>query len=117
MLEGFVRYNLPGMTQGMPGFTFSKMDNKKAIVFVDGNNWYHNVKTVFRKPRVVDIRKLARLACDKFGLDLVEVRYYNSIPDIEMGEENYYKHMVFLAGLERKRVIVNTRKLKGECKS
>jgi len=85
---------------------------KRAIVFVDGNNWYHNVKTIFRKPRVVDIRKVAMLACDKFGLDLVEVRYYNSIPDIEMGEENYYKHMVFLAGLKNKGLIVNTAHLK-----
>jgi len=100
------------MTQGMPGFTFSKMVNKKAIVFVDGNNWYHNVKGIFGKPRVIDIRKVARLACDKFGLDLVEVRYYNSIPDIEMGEEMYYKHMVFLAGLRKKGLTVNTAHLK-----
>ncbi len=86
--------------------------DKKAIVFVDGNNWYHNVKTIFRKPKVVDIRKLAKLVCDKFDLDLVEVRYYNSIPDIEMGEETYYKHMVFLAGLKKKGLSVNTAHLK-----
>ena len=111
-MGGFVRYNLPGMTQGMPGFTFSNMANKKAIVFVDGNNWYHNVKSIFRKPRVVDIEKMARLVCDGFDFDLVEVRYYNSIPDIELGEENYYKHMVFLAGLKKKGLTVNTAHLK-----
>ncbi|MFH0711865.1 MAG: NYN domain-containing protein [archaeon] len=88
------------------------MVNKKAIVFVDGNNWYHNVKTVFRKPRVVDVRKVARVVCDKFGLSLIEVRYYNSIPDIEMGEEMYYKHMVFLAGMKQKGLVVSTAHLK-----
>jgi uncharacterized LabA/DUF88 family protein len=86
--------------------------NKKAIVFVDGNNWYHNVKSIFRKPRVVDIEKLARLVCGRFDLDLVEVRYYNSIPDIDLGEENYYKHMVFLAGLKKKGLTVSTAHLK-----
>ena len=115
------------MTKGMPGFTFFKMDKKvssnelscfsrnarkKAIIFVDGNNWYHNVKTMFRKPRVVDIRKLAKLVCDKFGLSSIEIRYYNSIPDIETGEETYYKHMVFLAGLKQKGLNVNTAHLK-----
>jgi uncharacterized LabA/DUF88 family protein len=113
-MGGFVKHNLPGMTQGMPGFTFSNMvnNNKKAIVFVDGNNWYHNVKSIFRKPRVVDIEKLARLVCGRFDLDLIEVRYYNSIPDIDLGEENYYKHMVFLAGLKKKGLTVNTAHLK-----
>ncbi|MCK4650448.1 NYN domain-containing protein [Candidatus Pacearchaeota archaeon] len=85
---------------------------KRAIVFVDGNNWYHNVKSLVKKPRGIDFGKLSVLICDRFGLSLVEVRYYNSVPDIDLGEENYYKHMVFLAGLKRKGVVVNTRKLK-----
>ncbi len=104
------------MTQGMPGFTFSKMilnsKKKKAIVFIDGNNWYHNVKSVVKKPRGLDFWKLSKIVCDNFGLELSEVRYYNSIPHIGLGEENYYKHMVFLAGLRRKNIVVNTRKLK-----
>ena len=85
---------------------------KRAIVFVDGNNWYHNVKSLIKKPRGLDFEKIGRLVCDRFGLSLVEVRYYNSVPDIDLGEENYYKHMVFLAGLKRKGLVVNTRKLK-----
>ena len=32
--------------------------------------------------------------------------------DIDLGEENYYKHMVYLAGLKKRGVRVNTRKLK-----
>jgi len=93
-------------------FFMAGLKNRSAIVFVDGNNWYHNVKSLIRKPRGLDFEKIGRLVCERFGFDLIEVRYYNSVPDIELGEENYYKHMVFLAGLKRKGVIVNTRKLK-----
>jgi len=89
-----------------------KRDKRSAIVFVDGNNWYHNVKKVIAKPRGLDFFKVGRVVCERFGLDLVEVRYYNSVPDIDLGEENYYKHMVYLAGLKKKGVKVNTRKLK-----
>jgi len=97
----------------MPGFTFFIMNvGKRAIVFVDGNNWYHNVKSLIKKPRGLDFDKIGRIVCERFGLQLVEVRYYNSVPDIDLGEENYYKHMVFLAGLKRKGIVVNTRKLK-----
>jgi uncharacterized LabA/DUF88 family protein len=99
----------------MPGFTFFNMvldKRRSAIVFIDGNNWYHNVKSLVGKPRGIDFGKLGELICERFGLDLVEVRYYNSVPDIDLGEENYYKHMVFLAGLKKKGVKVNVRKLK-----
>ncbi len=101
---------------GMPGFTLFSMatviTKRNAIVFVDGNNWYHNVKSIIKKPRGIDFGKLGDLIADKFGLKILEIRYYNSVPDIELGEENYYKHMVFLAGLKRRGVVVNTRKLK-----
>ncbi len=99
------------MTQGMPGVLFS-MAKKKAIMFIDGNNWYHNVKSVVEKPRAIDFRKLADMIAGHFDLDFVEIRYYNSVPDIELGEEVYYKHMVFLAGLKQKGLVVNTAKLK-----
>jgi len=85
---------------------------KKAIVFIDGNNWYHNVKSVVRKPRAIDFRKLASMVAGHFDLEIKEIRYYNSVPDIELGEDNYYKHMVFLAGLKNKGLVVNTAKLK-----
>lgn len=100
------------MTQGMPGVLFSKMVKKKAIVFVDGNNWYHNVKSIIVKPRAIDFRKLASMVAEHFDLNVIEIRYYNSTPDIELGEDNYYKHMVFLASLKQKGLTVKTRKLK-----
>jgi uncharacterized LabA/DUF88 family protein len=88
------------------------MTKKRAVVFVDGNNWYHNVKSVVEKPRAIDFRKLADMVAEHFDLDVIEIRYYNSVPDIELGDENYYKHMVFLAGLKQKGLTVNTAKLK-----
>ncbi len=90
----------------------SSKRKKKAIVFVDGNNWYHNVKKVIRKPRDIKIPKVAEMICKHFDLELVGIKYYNSIPNIESGEDNYYKHMVFLTGLKKQGVNVKTRKLK-----
>ena len=85
---------------------------KRAIVFVDGNNWYHNLKSIVKKPRVVNLNKLAGIICENFELELKGIRYYNSTPGIEDGEDMYYKHMVYLAGLKKIGIEVNTRKLK-----
>ncbi len=90
----------------------SSNTRKKAIVFIDGNNWYHNVKSIIEKPRAIDFRKLANMIAENFDLNVTEIRYYNSTPDIELGDEVYYKHMVFLASLKRKGLKVMTRKLK-----
>jgi len=88
------------------------MEKKKAIVFIDGNNWYHSVKHLVGKPKIVSFEKLVGLIAEKFDLDILEIRYYNSIPDIDLGENVYYKHMVFLAGLKKRGLVVNTNKLK-----
>ena len=34
--------------------------SKKAIIFVDANNWYHNVKKTFR-PGDIDIEKISKV--------------------------------------------------------
>ena len=85
---------------------------KRAIMFIDGNNWYHNVKSVVEKPKSIDFRKMADVIAKRFDLNIVDIRYYNSVPDIEFSEEVYYKHMVFLAGLKQKGLLVRTNKLK-----
>jgi len=95
----------------MPGVLYF-MVRKKAIMFIDGNNWYHNVKSIVPKPRILNFRKLADMIGEKFDLDVGEIRYYNSTPDIGLGDEYYYKHMVFLNGLKKKGINVKTRKLK-----
>ena len=70
------------------------------------------MKSVVDKPRGLDFRKLADEISERFDLNIVDIRYYNSVPDIELSEEVYYKHMVFLAGLKQKGLLVNTNKLK-----
>ncbi len=83
---------------------------KKAMVFVDANNWYHNVKKYF-EPGKVDIMKVSKFLCEVKGYDLIEVRWYASVPSIADGEDMYYKHMSFLQDLEKKGVKIITRKL------
>lgn len=95
----------------MPGVLFL-MSSKKAIVFIDGNNWYHNVKSLVKKPKSIDLTRLSKMVAKHFDLEILEIRYYNSTPDIGLGEETYYNHMVFLAELKRKGLTVNTTKLK-----
>jgi len=85
---------------------------RSAIIFVDGSNWYHNVKSIIEKPGKIDFKKLANFICDYFNLELKEIRYYNFIPDIIDNKEVYYKHLEFLEDLEKKGVVVKTRKLK-----
>lgn len=81
---------------------------KQAIVFVDANNWYHNVKHFF-EPGEVDITKVAEFLSKEYKL--VQIRWYASTPSIADGERMYYKHMSFLQHLEKKGIKVITRKL------
>jgi len=85
---------------------------KRAIVFVDGNNWYHNLKSTIGKPRIVELKKLSQMIGEHFDLDVVGIKYYNSVPDIGLGDIVYYKHMVFLDRLKKQGIKVQTRKLK-----
>ena len=87
------------------------MIKRNAIIFIDGSNWYHNSKSII-KPGKIDFKKISRFICNHFDLDLKEIRYYNAIPDILDGKETYYKHIKFLEGLKKQRIIVKTRKLK-----
>lgn len=84
--------------------------NKSAIVFVDANNWYHNVKKIL-KPGKVSIKKITNLICNNLKMSIKEIRWYASIPDISDGEETYYEHMRFLAEIEKEGIKVITRKL------
>jgi|TARA_B100001971_G_scaffold159061_1_gene148908 uncharacterized LabA/DUF88 family protein len=100
----------------MPGvFIFmvlKSVKKKRAIVFVDGNNWYHNLKATIGKPRIIELKKLSQMIGEHFDLDIVGIKYYNSVPDIGLGDIVYYKHMVFLDRLKKQGIKVQTRKLK-----
>jgi uncharacterized LabA/DUF88 family protein len=83
---------------------------KKAIIFVDANNWYHNIKGWFT-PSEIDICKVADIISKEKDLEITEVRWYTSIPSIEDNKLDYMKHMNFLSILREKGVKIITRKL------
>jgi uncharacterized protein (TIGR00288 family) len=88
------------------------MSKNDAFVFIDGNNFYHNLRRMFIPPRRVDFRRVCEKVCEKCGLKLKRIIYYNSVPNIRtIGEENYHKHMLFLDGLKADGIVVKTRKL------
>ncbi len=83
-----------------------------TIVFIDGNNLYHNLKGSFINPGSIDLIKLSELVCEHFNCVRLKTIYYNSVPSIADGEETYYKHIKFLG--EVKKLLnfeVRTRKL------
>lgn len=83
---------------------------KRAITFADGNNWYHNSKKIIN-PKDIDFKKLANFVCKHFSLNLINIRYYNSIPDITDNPIRYHKHMEFLNDLKKQGIKIFTRKL------
>ena len=104
----------------MPGFSLSfcsdllgdLMSNRKAIVFIDGNNLYHNLRSFSIKPNEISLSKLAKVVCEHFNCRLEAVRYYNSVPNIKDDERTYYKHMHFLYSVScLPKFTIHTRKL------
>ncbi len=101
---------MTSMRECRASYSFWGLFMKQAVVFVDANNWYHNVKKFFNAGDI-DIIKVAELLCYAKGYSLLEIRWYASVPSIEDGETLYYKHMNFLKHLENKGIKVITRKL------
>lgn len=88
------------------------MPLKTAIIFIDGNNFYHNLKKCGVIPSQLDFGKLIDAVCEKFNVSCKKSIYYNSIPSIEHGEEIYYNHMKFLSSISKlPNFEVKTRKL------
>ena len=83
---------------------------KKAIIFFDANNWYHNVKKIFN-PGDIDLKKVGSLISKQFNLDVIETRWYASVPSIADGELMYKRHRAFLVRLEKEGITIITRKL------
>ena len=83
---------------------------KKAIFFFDANNWYHNIKK-YHNPSEIDIRKLVEFFCKVKDYELIEIRWYASVPSISDGSDMYYRHISYLENLEKKGIKVITRKL------
>lgn len=84
--------------------------SKKAIVFVDANNWYHNVK-YWMKPSSIDINKISKFISEEGDLDIIEIKWYASMPSIKDDPLVYKMQRTFLGHLEKQGVKVVTRKL------
>lgn len=88
------------------------MTKKNAFVFIDGNNFYHNIKLMQIKPSYIDFSKISELVCSHFNFNHERSIYYNSVPSIEDGKQMYYDHMKFLSSIEKlPKFEVKTRKL------
>src|SRR3989344_1871366 len=78
---------VPGMAlrsnAGLP--THSK-EKKKAIFFIDANNWYHNIKK-YHDPSEIDITKAVKFLSEVKNYQTKEIQFYASVPSIEDGEE------------------------------
>jgi uncharacterized LabA/DUF88 family protein len=85
---------------------------KKAVIFIDGNNFYHNLKEMKIKPGNIDFKKLGDLISSHFKCKLDEVRYYNSVPTLKDGKVLYYSHLKFIDSLRKiSNFTIHTRKL------
>jgi len=91
---------------------YLKMQKRDAILFIDGSNFYHNSKLIITNEKRVDFNFLAQFLCNKFNVNLKQIRYYNAVPDITENKEIYYNHLRFLDKLKKDKIIVKTRKLK-----
>jgi len=98
------------LRKNMPGFIVDLNAKKRGIVFVDANNWYHNLKKYFN-PGDIDISLISKFIAEKYNLEIIEIRWYISMPSIADGELMYKKQRNFLGMLEKKGVKVITRKL------
>jgi len=105
-LENLDDHNPPSIRKG------AGILSKKAVIFIDGNNFYHNTKNIILHSKKISFQKLGSLVKDKFNLDLCEIRYYNSIPN--ESDSNYPKHLSYLNQLKNKGVNVITRELQGK---
>jgi len=84
----------------------------KAIIFIDGNNLYHNLRQMKIKPSNLDFQKFVEIIAKHFNLELKEVRYYNSMPTIRDGKDIYFSHLRFIDDLKNlPKFKVFTRKL------
>ena len=57
---------------------------KTAIVFIDGNNWYHNSKASI-KPSLIDFKKLSNFVCKQL---------YISMKPLEKRVSKFYRRRI-----------------------
>ncbi len=84
----------------------------RAIIYIDGNNFYHNTQKEGLNPNKIDFRKLSKHVAQSFDCSWEETYYYNSIPSIDTNKEKYHSHLGFLNSLRYlPKFTVRTKKL------
>jgi uncharacterized LabA/DUF88 family protein len=106
--EAINNHNPPGISDA------GTLLKRKAIVFIDGNNLYHNLKKISNLSKKINFNNLGNYICSKFDLELTEIRYYNSIPS--KADKAFLEHNEFLINLKKEGIIVKTRELQGKGK-
>ena len=85
---------------------------KRAIAFIDGQNLFHNARTVFGHTfPSYDVQKLAQSVCARQGWALQQVRFYTGVPS---ATDNAFWHGFWsnkLAMMGRRGVAVYSRSL------
>jgi len=86
---------------------------KRAIVFVDGQNLFHAARSAFgyHYPNY-DIAKLGRLTCEKHGWVCTAIRFYTGVPDAN--DDAFWNHfwVAKLGAMGRQDVAVFSRSLR-----
>lgn len=87
--------------------------NKRAVVFIDGQNLFHGVKEAFGYSHPnYDVLVLAKAICAMQGWDFVQARFYTGIPDVD---DNKFWHVFWskkLLTISRQGVYVYSRPLR-----
>lgn len=86
---------------------------KRAIVFIDGQNLFHSAKEAFGYPFPnYDVKKLAAEVCARKGWQLQQVRFYTGFPDAS--DNPFWNHFwtAKLAQMGREGVHVFSRPLR-----
>ena len=84
---------------------------RKAMVFIDGNNFYHGAKSLIENPNDIDFVALANLIGKEKKFSPTEIRWYNSLPRLEDDVHAYRKRMQYIESLRAQGILVNTRYL------
>jgi uncharacterized LabA/DUF88 family protein len=99
--HGAAACNPPGSGENhTPGFSFLGGDMAiRAIIFIDGNNWYHRLKEVgVRNTFNLDYKKISEKLVGS-ARNWIGTRFYIGQVDVRQGAKVYADHRRFVDGL------------------
>ena len=72
---------------------------KRVMIFIDGSNFYHNLKHGYQKTQI-DFSKLI-IKLTGANRELVRTYYYNAPVDRNVNEEEYKKQQIFFEAIKK----------------